>query len=1061
MDGMKSSDLHSKITDLKLRIDDLMKNTMDPKDALAAAMKELSNALEEIDIAQKEPLPQDKNLQSSHLAVEAERQRYLKLFNLMPCGCIITDLKGTIKEANNAASNLLRSKIIGVSLATLLEEGNLDDLKTNLDRLKRGEVIRDWEVRMKPPEGMVIPVSISANGIPDSQDKPSSLSWLIHDMTEYRRAEEALRESEAMYRQIIENANEVIVVAQERILKFANRKAVEVTGYSKRELESMQFTELIHPDDRQMVMENYLRRLKGESVPAAYSFRVINKRGDIRWARISPVKIFWGGRPATLNLMSDITEGRQAEEELRLFKSAVANANDGVVILMPDPADMKRPRIEYTNQAFQKMTGYDREEMIGRCPEFLSGPDTDPAPIAEIKKALSNKQPTRVERISYRKDKTKFWSELSLVPLLNKAGEVDHWVSIERETTERRRYEEELKEAKRVLHENLSFLQRLADTIPSPVFYTGLNGRYLGCNKVFEGLLGIGREEIIGRSAYKLMPKDMADRYHEMDESLFSSPGTQVYEAQVQNAKGIILDFVITKATYTDADGAMAGIVGVMLDITERKRAEETLRTERLKLDMVLQNIGAGLAIISRDYRTVWANNVLKKIFGDVEGKSCHLTYNQQDTVCPDCGVKRVFEQGEEVAVHEQSGKDAQGETIWSQIIATPIRDDKGKVTEALELVVPITERKRSEEALAFNNIILRTQQELSLDGVLVVDEHGEILSSNQRFVDMWEISPDVIESRSDERALLSVMDKLANPEEFMRKVKQLHEVRDETSRDEIVLKDGRSFDCYSAPMLGASGRYYGRVLYFRDITERKQADEVRERLVRELESKNIEMERFIYTVSHDLRSPLLTINGFVGFLESDLAKGSSERVKVDLKMISSAISKMDRLLKDTLELSRIGRVANPPEVVSFTEIVQEALDQMSEKIRARGVQVKIKTNLPFVNVDRMRIVEVLINLMENSIKYMGDQPHPNIEVGCRLDGGEKVFFVKDNGMGIDPSQHDKVFGLFYKVDKKSEGSGAGLAIVKRIIEIHGGRIWVESELGKGCTICFNLPVAK
>jgi len=932
---MKLNDLYSKITDLKLRIDDLGKSTLVPKDALVDAIKELSNALDEMDIAQKEQCQQDENRQALHFAVLAEPQHYLRLFNFAPDGCLVTDLNGSIKEANIAASDLLQSKLIGVPLATFLEGDDIDDLETNLNRLKMGGVIRDWEVRIHPPDGTAIPVSVSASVILDIQKKPSCLSWLFHDMTEHEKAVEALRDSEEMHRLLIENANEAIVVVQEGLLKFVNPKVVEITGYSKQELESKQITELIHPDDRQMVMENHLKKLKGEWVPAPYTFRVIDKSGNIRWAEVSPVKISYGGRPATLDLISDITESRQAEEELRLFKSAVANANDGVVILMPDPTDKKRPRIEYVNQAFQKTTGYDWEDMIGRNPEFLSGPDTDPARIAEIKKALLNKQPTRVERINYRKDKTKFWSELSLVPLLNKAGEVDHWVSIERETTDRRRYEEELKEAKSVLHENLSFLQRLADTIPSPIFYTGLNGRYLGCNKAFEDLLGLKIGDIIGRSVYELMPKDSADTYHEMDEALFSSPGTQVYEVPVQNSKGIILDFIITKATYTDADGAVAGIVGVMMDITERKRAEE---------------------------------------------------------------------------------------------------------------------------ALAFNNTILRTQQELSLDGILVVNEHGEILSLNQRFVDMWEIPPDVIESKSDERALLSVMDKLSNPEEFMRKVKHLHEVRDETSRDEIVLKDGRSFDCYSAPMLGASGRYYGRVLYFRDITDRKQAEEVRELLVRELESKNTEMDRFIYTVSHDLRSPLVTINGFVGFLESDLAKGSSERVETDLKMISTAISKMDRLLKDTLELSRIGRVANPPEVVPFPEIVQEAIDQISEKIRARDVQVTIDPNLPLVNVDRMRIVEVLTNLMENSIKYMGGQLHPEIEVGCRLDGEEKIFFVKDNGIGIDPGQHDKIFGLFYKVDKKSEGSGAGLAIVKRIIKVHGGRIWIESELGKGSTVCFTLP---
>lgn len=107
-----------------------------------------------------------------------------------------------------------------------------------------------------------------------------------------------------------------------------------------------------------------------------------------------------------------------------------------------------------------------------------------------------------------------------------------------------------------------------------------------------------------------------------------------------------------------------------------------------------------------------------------------------------------------------------------------------------------------------------------------------------------------------------------------------------------------------------------------------------------------------------------------------------------------------------------------------------------------------------------MRISEVLVNLIENSLKYMGGQPNPEIELGYRFEGGETVFFVRDNGIGIDPSQHDKVFGLFYKVDKESKGTGVGLAIVKRITEVHGGRIWMESELGKGCSVCFTLPLA-
>jgi PAS domain S-box-containing protein/putative nucleotidyltransferase with HDIG domain len=170
--------------------------------------------------------------------------------------------------------------------------------------------------------------------------------------------------------------------------------------------------------------------------------------------------------------------------------------------------------------------------------------------------------------------------------------------------------------------------------------------------------------------------------------------------------------------------------------------------------------------------------------------------------------------------------KHKEGQYRWFHDQFTVVRNAGGHPLAHIGSVRDITEHKRAEEALVFSNIILRTQQESSIDGILVVDEKGEILSLNQRFVDLWGIPPDVIESKSDERALQSVMDKLASPEEFIRKVKHLYEVRDEISRDETFLKDGRSFDRYSAPMLGADRKYYGRVWYFRDITERKQAEE-------------------------------------------------------------------------------------------------------------------------------------------------------------------------------------------------------------------------------------------
>ncbi len=256
-----------------------------------------------------------------------------------------------------------------------------------------------------------------------------------------------------------------------------------------------------------------------------------------------------------------------------------------------------------------------------------------------------------------------------------------------------------------------------------------------------------------------------------------------------------------------------------------------------------------------------------------------------------------------------------------------------------------------------------------------------------------------------------------------------------------------------------AEGKRLGYLGMIMDITERKQAEAEREHLIVELEAKNVELERFTYTVSHDLKSPLVTIKGFLGLLEKDVAVGNAERVKKDMEHISTAADKMRRLLDDLLELSRIGRRVNPPEAVSLTELVCEAVEQVAGRIAERRAEVEIDPEMPVVYGDRVRLLEVLQNLIDNAVKYMGDQPAPHIAISGKEDGQEVVCSVRDNGIGIDPRYHEKVFGLFERLDSRTEGTGIGLALAKGIVAAHGGRIWVESDgPGHGSTFCFTLP---
>src|SRR5258706_1645392 len=167
----------------------------------------------------------------------------------------------------------------------------------------------------------------------------------------------------------------------------------------------------------------------------------------------------------------------------------------------------------------------------------------------------------------------------------------------------------------------------------------------------------------------------------------------------------------------------------------------------------------------------------------------------------------------------------------------------------------------------------------------------------------------------------------------------------------------------------------------------------------------------------------------------------------------------MQRLLNELLELSRIGRMINVPEKVMFDDLVREAMEVVQGQLNERNVTIRIQSNLPAVSVDKPRLIEVLQNLLDNAAKYMGDQPNPLVEIGQRgEDDGQLIFYVKDNGIGVAPEYHERIFGLFNKLDPRSEGTGVGLALVKRIIEVHGGRIWIESELGRGSTFYFTLP---
>jgi len=246
----------------------------------------------------------------------------------------------------------------------------------------------------------------------------------------------------------------------------------------------------------------------------------------------------------------------------------------------------------------------------------------------------------------------------------------------------------------------------------------------------------------------------------------------------------------------------------------------------------------------------------------------------------------------------------------------------------------------------------------------------------------------------------------------------------------------------------------------FLDITKRKEAEEALKNYAKQVERANKELDDFTYIVSHDLKEPLRSIDAFSKFIEDDYKDRLEEEGKNYFRRIRANASKMQALIDDLLEISRIERKKNIFEQVESEELVKEARLRLEYAIKQKNVGIAVRDKLPKVFCDRVRLLEVFVNLISNAVKF-NDKPNPRVEIGCSKKGAFYEFYIKDNGPGIEEQYFDKIFEIFQRCDKGEgyEGTGAGLTIVKKIVQMHRGRIRVESKVGEGATFYFTIPV--
>lgn len=375
---------------------------------------------------------------------------------------------------------------------------------------------------------------------------------------------------------------------------------------------------------------------------------------------------------------------------------------------------------------------------------------------------------------------------------------------------------------------------------------------------------------------------------------------------------------------------------------------------------------------------------------------------------------------------------------------------------QLLVIVRDITSMRATEHSLHESVSMLRATLDSTADGILAVDSSGGIANFNARFTEMWRLPQHILNSRSDRLVLEFVMDQLVEPQAFLDKVADLYAEPEAESADVLKFKDGRIFERYSRPER-LDGKCVGRVWSFRDVTDRIEAIEELRKHTENLARSNAELQQFAYVASHDLQEPLRMVTSYVQLLRKRYQGRLDEDADTFIQFAVDGALRMQKLIGGLLEYSRVGTRAKPFVPVDSEAALSEAVSNLQAAIEEAGAVIT-HGPLPEVVADAVQLVQLLQNLIANAIKFRGVEP-PRIAIRCEGTDGEWVFSVQDNGIGIAPEHQQRVFQVFERLHTEAEypGTGIGLAVCRRIAERHGGRIWVESEVGKGTTFFFAI----
>jgi PAS domain S-box-containing protein len=605
-------------------------------------------------------------------------------------------------------------------------------------------------------------------------------------------------------------------------------------------------------------------------------------------------------------------------------------------------------------------------------------------------------------------------------------------------------------------------------------------GRFNDCNSAFYNLVGYTADEVRSLTYTDITPEN----WHEQDvkvmqEQLLTRGYSDIYEKEFRRKDGMRIPIELRISLIRDEAGRPVAMWGIIRDITERKRAEHDLNRIQtiLSESQKIAHLGS-FEYLAESRETIWSEEEFR-IYGLTPGAQSPVYEDMlkhhihpDDAALLDKVFKDALRDGRIYELeHRIVRPDGSERVVYD--LAYPYFDEQGNLLRYIGTTLDITEKVRILTALKAEREFLRKVINTAPGMIFLKDSQGRYILANKALGDAYGTTIEGVVGKTDGELIPDA----AEAARFRQDDAEVIRTRRENvvAEEPLTTADGRTrwFTTIKVPLVNDDGTCDKMLGVAIDITERKQ---IREELVRlnasleqrvaqrtvQLEMANNELEAFSYSVSHDLRAPLRHITGFINLLRQRAADGLDDKNRHYLTVIARAAEQMGTLIDDVLAFSRMGRAEMATTLVDTRQMVEELIASFRQESKGRDISWSVAP-LPRVRGDPSMLRAVWVNLISNAVKFTAGKAPAVIRIGHFGQAGEDVFFVKDNGAGFDMRYVDKLFGLFQRLHRAEdfEGTGVGLANVRRIVSRHGGRTWAEGAPGQGASFYFSLPKVK